>query len=210
MVAVWNPTRGSVIHFDPAARTGRAFVCDVALGGNTLAWVNAPATGAYETPLLVERARLDQPFSPPVVAEFTHSADPGDGNLLGDLHSGGAVVAFDTYYLCVYGDGLDCLPGYAEYATYGEQVWLLDVGTPGACASIPTRADPSGGDITFERDPSVLPRKGERCEACAPTPSRARPVAESWLRRLAGSIWSSLIIGNALIRGFRSGNRWAL
>jgi hypothetical protein len=158
MVAVWNPTRGSVIRFDPTARTSRAFVYGLALGGNTLAWVNAPDTGAHETPMLVERARLDQPSSPPVVAEFAHSPD-GTGNLLGDLHSGGGLVAFDTYYLCSYGDGLDCPPGYAEFATYGEQVWLLDVGTPGACASIPTGAQPENGDITFRRDPTVLCRK---------------------------------------------------
>jgi hypothetical protein len=158
MVAVWNPTRGSVIRFDPTARTSRAFVYDLALGGNTLAWVNAPYTGAHETPMLVERARLDQPSSPPVVAEFSHNPDGGDGNLLGDLHSGGGLVAFDTYYLCD-GSGFDCPPGYAEFATYGEQVWLLDVGTPGACASIPTGADPEGGDITYWRDPSVLCRK---------------------------------------------------
>jgi hypothetical protein len=156
-VAVWNPTRGSVIHFDPTAMTGRAFVYDVALGGNTLAWVNAPFTGAHETPLLVERARLDRPSSPPVIAEFAHAPDEGTGNQLGDLHSGGSLVAFDTYYVCD-GSG-DCPPGYAEFATHGEQVWLLDVGTPGACTSIPTGADPEGGDITFPRDPSVLCRK---------------------------------------------------
>jgi hypothetical protein len=159
MVVVWNPASGSLIHLDPTARTGGASVYDLALGGNTVAWVNTPRTGAHETPMLVERARLDRPSSPPAVAEFAWSPDGGTGNLLGDLRSGGSLVAFDTYYLCTYGDGLDCPPGYAEYATYGEQVWLLDIGTPGACASIPSGADPEGGDITFARDPSVLCRK---------------------------------------------------
>jgi hypothetical protein len=127
-------------------------------GENTLAWVNAPDTAAHETPLLVERARLDRPSSPAVIAEFAHAPDEGEGNQLGDLHSGGSLVAFDTSYVCA-GDGSDCPVGYGEFATHGEQVWLLDVGSPGACASIPTGADSANGDITFRRDPSVLCRK---------------------------------------------------
>jgi hypothetical protein len=126
---------------------------DVALAGNTVAWLDAPFTGAHETPMTVMRARIDRASSPPDVAAFTWSPDGGTGNLLGDVHSGGSLIAFDTVDVCDADYG--CPTGYHGYDVTEEHVLALGVGGSGTCASIPSGADPGDGDITFPVNPSV-------------------------------------------------------
>jgi hypothetical protein len=159
-VAVWNPARRSIVRFPTDLRDDmHVWPEGLALIGDTVAWLGAVETGAHETPMVLMQARLDRPSSPDVAA-FAWSPDGGSGNFLGDLHNDGSQVAFDTYYVCGSDAQLDpqCQPGFGVYDVATEQVYALNVGQSGTCASIPSGADPYD-DITFPPDPTIRCRQ---------------------------------------------------
>jgi len=153
-VAVWDAARGSVVRFGSASRdtTGHAFNAfswDVALGADSVAWVEQVCLCAHETPMLVELARLDRPSSKPSIVAFTSSPDGGTGDFLGDLHSGDSVIAFDNYHVC----DQECPSPYKPLETSRTQDWLVGAGQQGACASIDSGA--GEGSTIFVPESSV-------------------------------------------------------
>jgi hypothetical protein len=151
-IAVWKPSRSSVIRFGSGTFGGKhpwgyLWPGAVALAGNTVAWSGAVEIGAHEKPMVVMRARVGR-RSKPQVAAFGWSPDGGTGHLLGGLRSGGSRIAFNAYYSC---DDTDpaCPPGSQMFAVSNTDVLVMDIGPAGTCASV--RADSGGYTIPASR-----------------------------------------------------------
>jgi hypothetical protein len=180
-IGVWDPGQRSITWFPTTVGRKHSylgklhvFLSGLGLAGSTVAWLGQVWLGEHETPRVVVRARLGR-MSKPQIAAFTSSVNCCTGYALGNFHSGGSRITFDTYYACdLGGDFPDPRPACAtlsplDNGTLETEVLAMDTGTAGTCASI--RSGGAGADFV------VRPLRTVRCKTIIQTSGGAPLLA---------------------------------